>query len=530
MYPKSFIIVGGGTAGWMTALLLEKSFPDVKIQLLESSGVSTIGVGEGSTPAFKSLMDAIEIKESEWMPYCDATFKSGISFCNWSQREGFNEYFHPFFSHFDRDHIKALIFNAHLRRAGRDVYAHPNAFCYSHYLAERDLCPIAPYSFPFETQHGYHFNAGKLAELLKETAIKRGIVCHSAHISNVVLDDFGDVAKLVTNDNVIYEADFFFDCSGFSSIIAEKALSTPYLPYSNALLNDRAVTISTAPQMTKTTQTVSTALNCGWHWQIPLQSRTGNGYVYSSSHSNESDAEQELRNHLGLSADAEAKHLKMRVGRLATSWNNNTLAVGLSQGFIEPLEATALALVQLTLCKFIHYYKTGGYSHRYCQQANEEIADAFDNVKEYIHSHYLTSDRADTAYWEDSKKTASVASEKLKTVFNTWKKNGNLDAALNETGLSKHYKLNSWVYLFSGMGLFPKSLQLQVASAEDLSKVPVETIKDFFNRCALNHIPQRDVLAIMSKGGSAFDNEKQSPVDSKEALKCLTQLSFGVSG
>ncbi|QEY14901.1 tryptophan 7-halogenase [Cellvibrio sp. KY-GH-1] len=522
--------MGGGTAGWMTAMLFQHAFQDCTITLVESAATGIIGVGEGSTPALKAFMDALGISESEWMSVCQATYKSGISFRGWSTRNGFEEYFHPFFSHFDRDHIKALIFNSELRRAGKRVHAHPNLFSYASYLAANSLCPITPYAFPFEVQYGYHFNAAMLGSFLKEKAIERGVVWKSAHVENIALNAEGDIAHLAFEGGAILEGDFFVDCTGFASLITGKTLGTPFIPYSDVLFNDRAVTLASPVEKVISTQTVATALNNGWAWKIPLQNRVGNGYVYSSAFCSEAEAEEELRAHLNMNnGEGEARHLKMRVGRAKTMWNRNSLAVGLSQGFLEPLEATALALVQLTLVRFVKLYKAGVYTNQYAEQLNSEIAEAFDNVKDYIHTHYLTSDREDTPYWRACRQNSAAASNRLKLVLQTWLSGADISEALQSTGLNRHYKVNSWVYLLSGMGIFPPEHQLVQASPDDLAKVPLDSIVDFFERCALNHMPQAEALNILRTGASPFSVEGRNKASKEQALARLLGLNFAVS-
>lgn len=530
MASRRILIVGGGTAGWMTALLFQRAFDHFPITLVESSAVGTIGVGEGSTPALKAFMDAVGLAERDWMPACRATFKSGIAFRNWSTREGFGEYFHPFFSHFDRDHIKALAFNAQRRRAFRNVHAHPNAFAYSHYLAERKLCPITPYSFPFEVQYGFHFNAGLLGRFLKDRAIERGVICRDVHVTDVVLDAQGDISHLVAGDGEELHADFFVDCSGLKSLITGEALGTPRVSYAQALFNDRAVTLPTPVEDEVSTRTLATALDNGWTWKIPLQDRVGNGYVYSSRYCSPDEAEAELRAHLGVGpADGEATHLEFRVGRAQSVWNRNSLAVGLSQGFLEPLEATALALVQLTIARFVRHYTAGGFSNRFADRLNREIADAFDSVKDYLHTHFLTSDREDTKYWRDCRRNSGAVSARLKRIFEVWFANGNLAQALEDTGLDRHYKINSWIYILSGMGIFPPAGDLEPADPRDLERVPMAAIADFLERCSLNHIPQREALESMRAGREPLADERKTPAAEDEALATLPGLDFGLS-
>jgi hypothetical protein len=526
--PTRFLILGGGTAGWMSALLLQRAFPMSSVTLVESTVIGTIGVGEGSTPALASFFDAVGIAEHEWMPACGATYKSGIRFSGWSTLAGFESYFHPFLTQFDRDHIRALAFNAALRRSGVAVHAHPDLFCYSSYLADRALCPVPPYRFPFEVQYGYHFDAARLGAFMRDVAISRGVRRVEGLVNRVRRTEAGDVGALELIGGTRESADFFIDCSGFTSLITAAELAVPYHSYADALFNDRAVTLPQSSDGPTSTQTVSTALSSGWLWHIPQQERVGNGYVYSSTHRSDEEAASELINHLGGTLDpASTRTLKFTTGRVATVWNRNTLAVGLSQGFLEPLEATALALVQLTLARFIRYWREGGGTDRFASRLNAEIADAYENVKDYLHIHYLTSSRDDSEYWRACRSNGSAISAKLKAVIEAWLKGGDIAPVLNETGLGRHYKLNSWIYLLSGMGLYPRPHATTLPTSDDLRKVPIETIRDFFERCTLNHRTQVAALARLRSGLPAEEGART--VDADAALDRLLGLDFASS-
>jgi hypothetical protein len=526
--PTHFLILGGGTAGWMSALLLQRAFPASAITLVESPEIGTIGVGEGSTPALRSFFDAVEIAEHHWMPACGATYKSGIRFNDWSTIKDHESYFHPFLTHFDRDHVRALAFNAQLRRGGVNVHAHPDRFCYSAYLADRALCPVSPRAFPFEVQYGYHFDAGRLGGFMRETALVRGIVRREGTVRRVQRGESGDVAALELSDGAVIAADFFIDCSGFASVITRGALDVPNLSYSDALFNDRAVTLPLDGAGLASSQTTATALSAGWIWRIPQQERVGHGYVYSSAHCTDEEAITELARHVGVDQlSTTPRTLHFRTGRARTVWNRNTLAVGLSQGFLEPLEATALALVQLTLARFIRYWWDGEGTARYATKLNDEIADAYDNVKDYLHAHYLTSSRGDSDYWRDCRANGGAISPRLKAVFEGWFNGGDIAPVLHETGLNRHYKLNSWLYMLSGMGIYPRGATLKVASSEQLAKVPMVSIQDFFERCALNHRPQTEALARLQAGLPAEDG--LPTVDPAVALDQLLGLDFAAA-
>ncbi len=492
---RKILIVGGGSAGWTTAALLVRTLPDnYEIEILESNQIGTVGVGEGATPKMALLFKALGIDESEWMPACNATYKVGVEFKDWSVKPGFESYFHGFYSHFDRDHLKALKFNSVLRRSGVDVHANPDLFVYNAYLAEKRLSPVTPYSFPFDVQYAYHFDATLLGEFLKKYSMKHGVLWRDCRVVGTERRDDGGLASVVTETGEKIEADLFFDCTGFGALLIEKELGAKHISYSNALFNDAAVAISTDAELNPKPQTTATAMRSGWAWQIPLQNRTGNGYVYSSRYCEADQAEAELRSHLGKpDEEIEAKHLKMRLGRLEKTWVRNCVAVGLSQGFIEPVEATGLALVQYTITRFLDYYLKNGENDEVRKAFNEELGTAFDGVKDFIVAHYLTASREDTPYWKDVSENSHALSSNLKAVFQSWYSSDNFDDVLTRRKITQQFSINSWYYLMSGKGIFPDNIDIPPKD-EYLRKVPVEEISDFLTRCSLNHSTHSEQL------------------------------------
>ncbi|HSC67279.1 MAG TPA: FAD-dependent oxidoreductase, partial [Cellvibrio sp.] len=282
---KKIVIVGGGTAGWMSALVMAREWINqgIDIHLLESPEVGIIGVGEGSTPALKAFFDALGIAEAEWMPECNATYKCGIRFENWSGRPGCDSYFHPFPSALDRQTLPIFMHNVQARLRGADLYTHPDRFFISPRLAQQCLAPLAPENFPFDVHYGYHFDAVLLGQFLRKKAIARGVGHSYGHVSEVRQQESGDIASLVTDKGEVIGADFFVDCTGFASLLLQKTLQVPFVSYRNNLFNDAAVAMPTDIGEKIPSETVSTALKHGWAWKIPLTNRYGNGYVYSSA-------------------------------------------------------------------------------------------------------------------------------------------------------------------------------------------------------------------------------------------------------
>ena len=315
---RSIVIVGGGTAGWMSAMILANALikKGVEITLLESPSVEIIGVGEGSTPWLRGFFDSLGIEEAEWMPECNATYKCGITFDKWSTKPGFESYFHPFASMLDNLTMTQFVHNAQARLNGADVHAHPNRFFIATRLADARMAPIPANNFPFDVWYAYHFDAVLLGKYLHRKAVERGVRYKSCHLTRANLDERGDIASVSTQEGETIAADFFVDCTGFASFLIGKALETPFISFSSNLFNDAAVAMPTPMDESIPSQTVSTAMKHGWAWKIPLTSRYGNGYVYSSSFCSADQAEHELRDSLGLlRVRPPARHLKMRIGR-----------------------------------------------------------------------------------------------------------------------------------------------------------------------------------------------------------------------
>ncbi len=495
MHRRKVVILGGGTAGWMAANLMACHWrdQDFEITLLESPEIGIVGVGEGSTPQLKSFFDFIGVDESEWMPACNATFKNGISFKNWSTKPGFDQYFHPFPSQTDDQSAPAFFYNSFVRRKGVDVFAHPNRFFLSAHLAANKLGPKPGYNFPFKMGYGYHFDSSLVGQFLAKKAGERGVTHIEDKVTEVKLHDNGDIRSLQTEAGRQLEADLFVDCSGFAGILIQKTLKAPFKTFSNNLFNDAAVVMPTPQDEEIGSETVSTALSNGWAWEIPLINRKGNGYVYASAACSADQAEIELRTNLGLlDSDVEARHLKMKVGRLENHWHRNCLAVGLSQGFIEPLEATALHLVQETIQGFIEAYESGDFGDKNRQSFNQNINARFEAVRDYIVCHYRVNSRSDSEYWLANGNNSQL-SDSLKHILNAWMSGANLTEEIERQGIGKYYPSMSWHCLLAGYGIFPNQEQLMQPN-DEAARYKMHDIDDFIQRCALNFKGHRALL------------------------------------
>src|SRR5580704_9927931 len=493
---RRILIVGGGTAGWMTALILARTLIEqgVEITLVESPTVGIIGVGEGSTPWLRGFFDSLDIEEAEWMPECHATYKCGITFDGWSTKPGHASYFHPFASMLDNLTMTQFVHNTDARIRGADVCADPDRFFIAARLARKHLAPKPAEHFPFDIWHGYHFDAVLLGQFLHKKALQRGVRYETAHVTHANLDEQGAIASVSTREGATIGADLFIDCTGFAGLLINQALNTPFVSFSENLFNDAAVAMPTPIGDTIPCETVSTAMKHGWAWKIPLTERFGNGYVYSSQFCSADQAETELRERLGLlDSDTPARHLKMRIGRVTKHWNKNCLAVGLSQGFIEPREATALHFIQQTAAGFVEFLEQGDLSEAAHDRFNQRVNAHFEGTRDYIVTHYKTNTRRDTEYWRANAENLNL-SDDLKKLLSAWMEGKSIAPGVRQQVIGKGYPVFSWYSILAGMGIFPDPDDLRPPTSPE-ARYRMTEIDNLLERSSVNFPDHRHALA-----------------------------------
>lgn len=465
--PKQVVIAGGGSAGWMTASIFLRSLGRAgsRITLIESPNIPTIGVGEGTTPLFKRFLKFVGVSEQEFMGACKATYKHGIEFPGWTGREEFRSYFHPFASPSYRYYEHQFFANCDRRRRGEAADTDPSKYFFNAELAKQRKAPVTG-----QTQNGenmdyaYHFDTAFLADFLKQMCLDGGINYVVDDITDVVVDDEGDLDYLVTSSNGQIDGDFFVDCTGFRRMLLGKVLDSEPISYEPRLFNNSAVVIRT-PVPKKgdlPPYTESTALKCGWAWRIPLMNKISWGYVYSANYTSRDDAEQELRDHIGEdTAGIEPLHIRLQVGRVREHWKRNCVAVGLSQGFIEPLEATALGLTQFTINRFVTCLSRGGFTPTYRSHFNDIINEAFDRTIDYIQMHYKLNTRDDTQYWRDCRANENITAT-MRSIIEAWEDpSADFMAVLKEHVHRSSYAPYSWYCILSGMGRYREEPEAQ---------------------------------------------------------------------
>lgn len=407
---KHILIVGGGTAGWMTAALLNRFLPPGKcrITLVESADVGIIGVGEATVPPLVRYLRSLGIDEDEFMVATHASYKLGIKFINW--RNGNDTLWHPFGPIGGTiDHTQVFHYWLKEHRAGRDNGSYYD-YSLQTLLSETNK---APRSLQQSTKiidmgaYAYHLDAKEFAGFLTRLGTKRGVQHVIDNVRGVELDERGFIRNIQTEKHGSLAADLFIDCTGFAGLLIEKKLGDPYISWSDYLLCDRAWALPQEydPKMAPYTQ--STALKSGWEWRIPLSHRVGSGYVFSSRFISDEAAAQELLAHNNLDPDkAEPRLLRMRIGRRTNFWIKNCVSVGLASGFLEPLESTGIYLIQKSASLLLDLFPDSGFNESLIKHYNQKMGKAYEEVRDFIILHYVLTEREDTEFWKANRRTA----------------------------------------------------------------------------------------------------------------------------
>jgi flavin-dependent dehydrogenase len=430
---KHVVIVGGGSAGWITAGRIaamhnSKLAQGIRVTLIESPDVNIVGVGEGTWPTMRGTLQKMGVSETDFMRECDVSFKQGAKFAKWVTGDEDDFYYHPLVlpqGYFDIDLFKYW-------QESNQKKSFSNAVCFQEQLCEQGLAPklITSPEYAAIANYAYHLNAGKFAEFLKSHCInKLGVEYISDHVGTINSTDTGDIASVNTKAHGDVSADLFVDCTGFSSLLIGKHFQVPFISKKDVLFIDTALAVQVPYEEGDdaiASHTISTAQDAGWIWDIGLPSRRGVGHVYSSRHTSQADAENELRAYLKTSIGEKSQAIKFRKidinpGIREKFWVNNCVAVGMSAGFLEPLEASALVMIELAATTISEQLP----ANRECMDIvaknyNERFSYNWERTIDFLKLHYIASKREDTAFWRDNRDPATIP-ESLQALMTLWK-------------------------------------------------------------------------------------------------------------
>ncbi len=450
---QEIVVVGGGTSGWMTAAALSKVLKGMyRIRLVESDDIATIGVGEATIPMINLFNKLLELDEDQFMRETQASFKLGIEFVNWG-RLG-DRYIHGF-GVIGQDNWTVDFHQYWLKQflAGKakdlDHYSINTAACLSNkFIRAQPDMPNSPLS---QIAHAYHFDAGLYAKFLRKFAEARGVVRTEGKIVDVsVRDSDGHITALTMERGEKVEGDLFIDCSGFRALLIEGTLKTGYEDWSRWLPCDRAIAIPCASAKELTPYTRSTARSAGWQWRIPLQHRIGNGHVFSSKFMSEDEATAQLLGNLDGAPLAEPRTVKFGAGRRKKTWNKNCIAIGLSSGFLEPLESTSIHLIQMGIAHLLTYFPSAGFEPQDVAAYNRIMGQEYDWVRDFIILHYKATERTDSAFWNYCREME--VPDSLTQRMELFGANGRVHREGNEL-----FTKVSWLQVMHGQRIHPKS-------------------------------------------------------------------------
>ncbi len=467
---KKIVIVGGGTAGWMTAvgLAMPTAGAGYSFELIESDEIGTVGVGEATIPPIGEYNRAMQIDENEFMRATRASFKLGIEFVDWKRRG--EAYLHPFgyygvqmhgiyFHHFWLRHRLQgggglpEVFNQNIVacRQGRFGKMLPN-----------DRLPLEgmPYA--------YHFDAGLYARYLRGVAEKLGVVRTEGKIVSVQQDgESGFIRSVTLDDGRVVAGDLFVDCSGFRGLLIEQTLHAGYDQWNDVLPCDRAMAVPCERAARTTPYTRATAREAGWQWRIPLQHRTGNGYVYCSEFLSDDEAASQLLGRLDGAPLADPRPLRFVAGRRKEVWKKNVIAIGLASGFLEPLESTSIHLIQAMIQRFVFFFPGHCFDQASIDKFNQLARKEMEEIRDFLVLHYAATERDDTPFWRHCR--AIRKPDTLQQRWDMYEQTGNI---IVEVGVGNLFRESSWFAVYDGQGLRPKAYHpfADIPSNEELAK------------------------------------------------------------
>jgi tryptophan halogenase len=449
---RNLVIVGGGTAGWMTAALFSKMFgPTLSITLVESDAIATIGVGEATIPPIQIFNDALKFDENDFIRRTQGTIKLGIEFQDWGKlgdryKHAFGSIGHPHglspFLHYYLRARKAGLGGSLWDYSLNDIAARSGKFTR---LERIEGTPLPGLNY------AYHFDAALYARFLRDYAERNGVARQEGKVVSVELNgQNGFIEALVLESGAKLTGDLFIDCSGFRALLIGETLGTGYVDWSEWLPCDRAIAVQSENVGAPRPYTQSMAHSAGWQWRIPLQHRTGNGHVFCSEHVSEDEATSVLLGNLEGAPITEPRTIRFKIGRREQFWVKNCVAIGLSSGFLEPLESTSIHLIQSSAVKLASLFPNADFDPVGIAEYNRQVITEVEGIRDFIITHYHANQRSDSPFWVACRNMA--VPESLKRRIDLFRRTGRLFREQNEL-----FHEVGWMQILMGQNIVPES-------------------------------------------------------------------------
>ena len=463
---KKVLVVGGGTAGWMAAaVLLVTSGKRFEIEVIESDEIGTVGVGEATIPSILRFNAMFGINEDEFVRETQATFKLGIQFRDWSEIG--SSYIHGF-GYMGKDMPLVDFHHYWLQMYRAGVASRLDDYCINLLACEQNKFARAnatdPNSPMANIRHAFHFDAGLYARFLRTNCVMQGVKRTEGKIDSVQTHpDTGFVTSVTLENGAVHTADLFIDCSGFRGLLIEQTLHTGYDDWSHWLPCNSAWAVPCESVSPVTPYTRSTAHAAGWQWRIPLQSRIGNGHVYCDKFMSHDEAASILMSHLDGKPLAEPHPIRFVTGKRKKFWNRNVVAIGLSSGFLEPLESTSIHLIQAGMLKLVNLFPDLDFDAEDAAEYNRQMTAEFELIRDFIILHYKATNRNDSAFWNYCR-TMEVP-ERLQQKMALFRANGRIFQTPNDL-----FSETSWMQVMFGQDIIPKGHHPLVESLPELER------------------------------------------------------------
>ena len=443
---RKYIIAGGGTAGWMAAAMLSKIMgEEIELTLIESDAIGTVGVGEATIPPLLRFNQFLGINEAEFMRETGATFKLGINFENWKNVG--EDYFHSF-GHTGKDHWTSGFQHFWLSGKARGIALSFEDYCLEVVAALEEKFAQLPDN---RLNYAYHLDSSRYAKFLRKIAEENGTIRQEGRIDQVALDpENGNIKSLKLESGKTLEADFFFDCTGFRSILMGQALHVGYDDWTHFLPCDSAIAVQTKSTEPPKPYTRAIAHDAGWQWRIPLQHRTGNGLVYCGRHLSKDAALDRLLGNIDGDTITEPNFIRFQTGARRKQWEKNCVTLGLSSGFMEPLESTSIHLIQRSVMRFLRMMPADAISHADVKEFNEQTFEDMDKIRDFLILHYCVTERRDSEFWRYC--AAMDIPDSVQQKIDLFTETGRVFRKNEEL-----FAENSWIQVMMGQGITPQA-------------------------------------------------------------------------